>query len=103
MEHTGIGEEELTALNEIAVKLAELSGISVDEACNNISKAMQFLSEGVTEVVERLKELFGTLIETCESCKRIIDRRTRHGSSSRTEKPRQARITIKWWEKYRPP
>lgn len=100
MEYTGIGEQELTAIKEVAVRLAEQGGITTQEACNKIIKAMQFLSEGINEVIERLTEIF---VETCESCIRTIGRRTRHGSSSRTEKPRKARINIKWWEKYRPP
>lgn len=88
---------------KIATALAEKSGISVDEACSSIVKAMQFLSESAETAIEALERLGKVLIETCESCIEIISRRTRHGSSRRAEKPRKARIVIKWCEKYRPP
>lgn len=94
------GGEAGDEITQLVITLAVKRGLSIDEACSSIIKAMQFLSEGVDKT---LKQFAKALIETCESCIRAKDRRTRHGSSSRTEKPRKARITINWWEKYRPP
>lgn len=98
-----IGSGASDEIIELATALAEKSGISVDEACSSIVNVMQFLSESVETAMETLEKLTKALIETCESCIEAKGRRTRHGSSSRTEKPRKASVVIKWRVKIRPP
>lgn len=98
-----IGSGASDEIIELATALAETSGISVDEACSSIVNAMQFLSKSVETVMEILEKLTKALIETCESCIEEKGRRTWHGSSSRTEKPRKASVVIKWRVKIRPP
>lgn len=98
-----IGSGASDEIIELATALAETSGISVDETCNSIVNATQFLSVGVETAMETLEKLTKALIETCESCIEEKGRRTWHGSSSRTEKPRKASVVIKWRVKIRPP
>ena len=83
--------------------LSLIWGIGLKETCDRINRALQ----AFFDIWDTLKGLAGRILgvlpqreDICESC---ISRRTRHGSSSRAEKPRKAVANIKWSEKYRPP
>ena len=83
--------------------VSALNNISIKETCDRINLIMQAfsdLADTLKSVIEILKEVFEKSKVDCESCRH---RRTRHGSSSRAEKPRKAIINNKWREKYRPP
>lgn len=108
MENTHNREEELT-LRGIVVSeqdrntikaLSLLMGIDEKEACKLIESLMQSLSETMDAIKSLLADMGVDLKDICESC---TDRRTRHGSSSNTEKPETGKYFIKWAEKYRPP
>lgn len=84
--------------------LSATSGKSISEACDLLNQLLQSFEDMIASVADTLKELVKAFDKVskdiCESC---TDRRTRHGSSSRTEKPQKAKANIKWSEKYRPP
>lgn len=84
--------------------LSAISGKSISETCDLLNQLLQSFKDTLASVAEALKEIAKLFSEVskdiCESCK---SRRTRHGSSSRTEKPEKAKANIKWSEKYRPP
>lgn len=78
-------------------------GIELKETCDRINRVLQAffdIWDTLKELAERILEVMPQREDICESC---INRRTRHGSSSRAEKPRKAVANIKWSEKYRPP
>ena len=80
-----MGEDIVTTCDRLSVLLQTLS---------DAWETLKNLSERILEVLAVEKE------DICESC---TDRRTRHGSSIKAGKPRQAKANIKWQEKYRPP
>lgn len=88
----------------IILSLSAVSGKNTEETCNLLNQLLQSFENALSSISEALKELaevFGEVLKgICESYK---GRRTRHGSSSRAEKPRKAIANIKWSEKYRPP
>lgn len=83
--------------------LSLIWGVELKETCDRINQALQAFSDiwnTLKELIERILEVLPQNEDICESCK---SGRTRHGSSSRAEKPRKAIANIKWSEKYRPP
>ncbi len=84
--------------------LSLIMGEDIKTTCDRLNVLLQTLSD----VWDTLKDLAEKILEVlavekediCESC---ISRRTRHGSSIKAGKPRQAKANIKWQEKYRPP
>lgn len=97
----GIALDEKT---QCSIKTLSLMwGVELKETCDRINQALQAFSDiwnTLKELVERILEVLPQNEDICESRK---SRRTRHGSSSRAEKPRKAIANIKWSEKYRPP
>ena len=79
-------------------------GEDIVTTCDRLSVLLQTLSdawETLKDLSERILEVLAVEKEDiCESC---IGRRTRHGSSIKAGKPKQAKANIKWQEKYRPP
>lgn len=79
-------------------------GEDIITTCDRLSVLLQTLSdawETLKDLSERILEVLAVEKEDiCESC---IGRRTRHGSSIKAGKPKQAKANIKWQEKYRPP
>ena len=79
-------------------------GEDIVTTCDRLSVLLQTLSdawETLKDLSERILEVLAVEKEDiCESC---IGRRTRHGSSSNTEKPETGKYFTKWAEKYRPP
>ena len=99
------GEEK--ASNQLSTLVACLSaqiGKTEKETCDLINQLLQSFEDTLANAADALRELAEAFTEVskdiCESCR---NRRTRHGSSRKTEKPRQAIANIKWSEKYRPP
>lgn len=111
MENTHNREEELT-LRGIVVSeqdrntikaLSLLMEIDEKEACKLIESLMQSLSEAMDAIKSLWQQLADMGIDLKDICESCTDRRTRHGSSSNTEKPETGKYFIKWAEKYRPP
>ena len=71
-------------------------GEDIVTTCDRLSVLLQTLSDAW----KTLKDIAVEKEDICESC---TDRRTRHGSSIKAGKPKQAKANIKWQEKYRPP
>lgn len=94
-------------LENVVFVLSAASGKDIKdikETCDLINQFLQSFEDTLAGVADALKELSEAFTEVskdiCESCR---NRRTRHGSSIKIEKPRQAIANIKWSEKYRPP
>ena len=91
-------------LENVVFVLSAASGKDIKETCDLINQFLQSFEDTLAGVADALKELAEAFTEVskdiCESCR---SRRTRHGSSRKAEKPRQAIANIKWSEKYRPP
>ncbi len=91
-------------LENTVFALSAISGNGIKETCDLINQLLQSFEDTLANAADALRELAEAFTEVskdiCESCR---NRRTRHGSSRKTEKPRQAIANIKWSEKYRPP
>lgn len=98
------GNRESEQLENAVFVLSVASGKDIKETCDLINQFLQSFEDTLANVADALRELAEAftkvLKDICESCR---SRRTRHGSSRKAEKPRQAIANIKWSEKYRPP
>ena len=111
MENTQNREETLTIRGIVVDEndrstiqtLSLLMGTDEETTCKMIEAIMQSLSEAVDAITSLFKELADMGIDLKDICESCTDRRTRHGSSSNTEKPETGKYFTKWAEKYRPP
>lgn len=98
------GDKAGEQLENVVFVLSAASGKDIKETCDLINQFLQSFEDILANAADALRELAEAFTEVskdiCESCR---SRRTRHGSSIKAEKPRQAIANIKWSEKYRPP
>ncbi len=84
--------------------LQAYTGKNIIETCdllNNLLQSFDTFVEKLRGLMERLGEIFKDVSQ--DICESGESRRTKHGSSIKAGKPIQAKASIKWSEKYRPP
>lgn len=97
------GEEATDEIRETIISLSQISGISVKEACERINLAINTFSECWQTLENALKALAEVFQQVEEIANPV--QAGGHGTAAVVEqkKPREAILSIKWSERYRPP
>lgn len=90
-------------IRAVIYNLSTCTGNDIEITCDLLNQTLQSFDDiwaSLKDIIEKIGELLKVSQDICEPCRH---RGTRHGSSIKQITPKQAKASIKWSEKYRPP